>query len=251
MKNKSLKIKILSAMLCTGLTLSTASFTFAAVKNNDGVSEKSTTSMDFRNSMDEKKFEEQKRTEMKATLEGVIKDSVRSNIITQAEGDKILEYVKLKAEKKCEKGKKCKRQKGDHTKGGLFNDLVTEGILTKEKANELREKMYIKKTELKKEELQKGLTTLVDNKILTMEQSKKVQEAIMARDAERAEDYKKMRDMSDSEKKMHMEKMKGTKVDPIKALVDNGTITKEQQKEIHKVLHHHHHHHHKDDHDNK
>jgi hypothetical protein len=241
MKNKSLRIKILSGMLCTGLTLSSASFSFAAVSPNS-VNEKPSTSMDFRPSVDAKKVEAEKRIEMKATLEAVIKDSVRLNIITATEGEKVLEYVTTKVEKKCEEGKKCKREKSDHTKGGLFKGLVTDGILTKEKSDALREKLYDKKAEIRTGELQKGLNTLVENKVLTIEQSNKVIEAITARDAERKEDYKKMKDMSEKERKSHMKKMKCSKVNPMKALLDNGTITKEQEKEIQKLMHHHHHH---------
>ena len=41
--------------------------------------------------------------------------------------------------------------------------------------------------------------------------------------------------------KIYMEKMKLTKVSPMKGLIDNGTITKEQEIEIIKVLPHHFH----------
>ena len=46
--------------------------------------------------------------------------------------------------------KNAKDGKCEGAKGGLFNDLVTEGILTQEKSDALREKMYIKNTETKK-----------------------------------------------------------------------------------------------------
>ena len=114
MKNTSLRIKILSGMLCTGLALSGASTSFAAVKHNGSANLKLATSMDFKIPMDKAKVEETRQTEMKAILEVVIKESVSSNIITQTEGDKVLEYVTVKAEKKCgdhKKDKKCKKEK--------------------------------------------------------------------------------------------------------------------------------------------
>jgi hypothetical protein len=247
MKNKSLRIKILSGMLCTGLALSGARVSFAAIKPNGGVNKKVATNMSFKVPMDNKKVEDTRYTEMKVLLQAVIKESVRSNIITPTEGDKVLEYVTTKADKKCRDSKddkKCKKEKCGEAKGGLFNDLVTDGILTQAKSDALREKMYVRKAELRTQELQKGLKTLVTNKILTMEQSNKVQEAILARDAERKENYKKIKNMGVKERKKYMKKIRSTKVDPMKVLIDNGTITKEQEKEIQKVLPHYGHGHH-------
>ena len=37
-----------------------------------------------------------------------------------------------------------------------------------------------------------------------------------------------MKNMSENERKDYMEKNKSTKVSPMKVLIDNGTITKEQ-----------------------
>ena len=50
-----------------------------------------------------------------------------------------------------------------------------------------------------------------------------------------------MKDMSEKDKKDYMKKNKSNKVNPMKVLVDNGTITKEQEKEIQKILPHHKH----------
>ena len=63
----------------------------------------------------------------------------------------------------------------------------------------------------------------------------------MAKHAERKEIYKKMKDMSEKERKDYMKKIKSTKVSPMKVLIDNGTITKEQEIEIQKVLPQHNH----------
>jgi hypothetical protein len=247
MKNTSLRIKILSGMLCTGLVLSGTNLSFAAVNPNGGLNEKVATNMSFKFPMGNKKVEEARLTEMKAILEAVIKDSVKSKIITQTEGDRVLEYANLKADKKCadhKEDKKCKKEKCGEAKGGLFNDLVIAGILTQEKSDALRQRMYVKKTEIRTAELQKGLKTLVANKVLTMEQSNKVQEAILARDAERKENYKIMKNMSKKERKAYMKKIKSNKVNPMKVLIDKGIITKEQEKEIQKILPHYAHGHH-------
>ncbi|MFT5874042.1 MAG: hypothetical protein ACI8WT_003002 [Clostridium sp.] len=244
MKNISLRMKILSGMLCTGLALSAASPSFAAVKNSDSTNDVIATSIDFKVPIDKQNVSEARNEEMKGTLQVVIKESVASNIITKEEGEKVLAYATTKSEKRSEnhkKDKKCKSGKCDVKKGGLFEDLVTEGILTKEKSDKLRENMYVKKTEMRTIELRKGLNTLVVNKVLTIEQSSKVEKAIMTKHAERSEIYKKMNNMSEKERKAYMKKNKGTKVSPMKVLIDNGTITKEQEIEIQKVLPHHNH----------
>ena len=241
MKNTSLRIKILSGMLCTGLAFSGANLTFAATENNVSVGNVAATSMDFKDAANNKKQAQAHHAEMKVTLEIVIKESIASNIITKAEGDNVLEYVNTKSEKTRGEHKKGKC---DGTKGGLFNDLVTEGILTQEKSDALRKSMYVKKTEIKTIEMKKGLDILVVKKVLTIEQSNKVEKAINAKQVERKETYKKMKDMSESERKAYMKKMKSTNARPTKALIDNGTITKEQEIEIQKVLPHHNHVHH-------
>ncbi len=243
MKNTSLRMKILSGMLCTGIALSSSSVSFAAVTQRGSLDEKLASSIEFRAEVDKEKEKGIRNEEMNDTLEIVINDSVKSNIITKTEGDKVLEYAKVKFQKECGDNQKCKRQ-GDHEKGGLFNELVTANILTKEKADILKEKMYHQKTAMRAEELQKGLNILVVNKVLTIEQKDKVKEAIMERDAQHKKNYQKMKGMTRKEIKDHMKKIKKTNVNPMKVLIDNGTITKDQEKEIEKVLPHYKHGHH-------
>lgn len=242
MKNLSLRMKVLSGVLCAGLTFSGTNITFAAVKPEGNAKVNFVTSMKATAPMDKEKVEDSAQTKRADTFEDLIKESVEAKDITRDEGDKVLKYVAEKVEKKCGDNEKCKKERGDHGKGGLFNELVTEGILTKEKSEVLRDKMHAKGVKIKTEELQKGLTTLVDNKVLTIEQKSKVEEAIMAKYAQRKEEFKKMRTMNEKEREDHMKKIRDTEVDPMKELVEKGTITKDQMKEIKKVLHHHYEH---------
>lgn len=231
MKNASLRIKVLSGLLCTGLAFSSTGIAFAAV-NKDSASDKCVTSMGFKCPHHNKNADEARDKEMRITLEVVIKESISSNAITKTEGDKVLKYIDV-AEKNS-----------DNAKGGLFKNLVTEGILTKEKSDALREKMLGKTTEIETVQLKKSLNTLVVKKVITIDQSNKVQKVIKARHTERKEIYKKMKDMNEAERKTYMKKMENTKVSPMKVLIDNGTITKEQEIEIQKVLSQHNHGHH-------
>ncbi|MBU3159434.1 hypothetical protein KPL37_06655 [Clostridium frigoris] len=247
MKSISLKMKILSGLLSAGIAFSGTSVAFATGNNSENA--KGATSINFKHSESNKKAAKEHRAKMEATLQIVVRESENSNIITKAEGDKVLEYVKVKSDENQmnhKKNKEGKKEKCDGEKGGLFNDLVTEGILTKGKAEVLREKMYVKRTEIKTAEIRTGLQGLVDDKVITTEQSNKVQAIIMTRQTQGKENYKKMQNMSEKEKQEYVKKMDGTKVNSMKALVDNGTITKDQEAKIQQVLPQHGHgHHHK------
>lgn len=240
MKKTSLRMKILSATLCTGLALSSTSVSFAAVTQSGSLNEVVATSMDFKVTVD--KEEQERSAEMKGTLEIVIKEAVLANTITGDEGNKVLEYAATRSEKRSGEGKDCKNCKEE--KGGFFNELVVDKILTQEKSDALRDRMHLKKTEIRSEQLQKGLNILVDKKVLTPEQKEKVKKAIMENDAQRKENYSKMKGMTNDQIKDHKKEMKKSKINPMKALIENGTITKEQDKEIQKILPSHKHGHH-------
>ncbi|MBW9155630.1 hypothetical protein [Clostridium tagluense] len=157
MKKTSLRIKILSGMLCTGLVFSGGSLSFATVKDSGSVNVRLASSMDVKVPMDKEKLKQERQAEMMATLETVIKESVTGSIITQTEGDKVLEYVNAKSQKRSVENKtdkKCKSGKCEGERGGLFKGLVADGILTKEKSDALRERMHLKNTELRNQENQ-------------------------------------------------------------------------------------------------
>lgn len=233
MKNLSLKMKVLSAVLCAGLTFSGTNISFAAANQESNSVVKPVTSINFKDSIDKEKVENSSQQKRSDSFNTLIKESIDSNIITKDEGDKVLKYVEDNADKKCGDKKRCKKEKG-----GLFSQLVTEDILTKEKSELLREKMHTKGSKIRMEEMQKGLATLVDNKVLTIEQKVKVEAVIMERHGQRKEEFKKMKTMNEKEKEEYVKKVRDTDSDPMKALVDDGTITKQQMKEIKKVINH-------------
>jgi hypothetical protein len=246
MKKTSLRMKILSATLCTGLALSSTSVSFAEARQSGSLNEVVATSMNFKDTVDKEKAEIGRSAEMKDTLEIVIKEGVLSNTITKDEGKKVLEFVATKSDKRSSEDKDCKNCK--HEKGGLFSDLVDAKILTQDKSDALKHRMYLKKTEIRSEQLQKDLNILVKTKILTPEQKEKVKKAITENDAKRKENYNKMNGMTKKQIKAHIKEMKKKKINPMKALIENGTITKEQDQEIQKILPSHNH---KHGHDNK
>ena len=124
MKSTSLKIKILSGMLSVGIALSGTITVLGTVKDNVGRDKKVVTNINFKHSASDKKAAKTHRAQMKATLTIVIKESVSSNIITKAEGDKVLKYVSVKSEKNHvdHKNKKTgEKEKYDGSKGGLLD----------------------------------------------------------------------------------------------------------------------------------
>ena len=248
MKKTSLRMKILSGMLCTGLALSSTSISFAAVRDSGSLNEKLVTSMNVKATVDNEKAEQARYAKMKGTLEDVIKESVQTGDITGDEGKRILDHVATKSEKRSGKDSECKNCKGE--KGGLFAELVTEKILTQEKCDLLTKKMHLKKIEIRAAELETGLNILVVKKALTPEQKEKVKKAIMTNDAQRMENYLKMKNMPEKEKKAYKKEMKKKMINPMKELIKNGTITEEQEKAIQKILPNHNHKH-KHGHDNK
>jgi len=129
----------------------------------------------------------------------------------------------------------------ERSSGGVNNNLATsmdiKVPMEKEKVEQTR-RSQIKSTKLRNEKLQNSLDTLVTKKVLTVEQSIVVKDAIMAQQIERKENFKKMKNMTENERIDYMKKIKSSKVNLLKALIDNGTITKGQEKEIQKVLSH-------------
>lgn len=96
--------------------------------------------------------------------------------------------------------------------------------------------MKVKNQEIRAQKLEEGLKTLVSSNKITQDQANKVEEAIKSNEADRKAEFEKIKSMTKEERKTYMESIKGTKVNPIKALVDNGTITETQLKDIMSIL---------------
>lgn len=234
MKNKLIKTKILTGVMVGAMVLSTTTLSFAAVNNDKGTKQKTGSRTEYNTHINKKNFKAQKQAEMEATLEAVLKESVRSNIITQAESDKILAFENTKAKERAQ-GLGSKQQ-GKDGKHGLFEDLVKEGILTQVKADAIRAKMHAKRQEIRIQKLEDGLKTLVNNKKITQDQADKIEESIKSNNAYRKAEFEKIKNMTEEQRKAYMESAKKTKINPIKALVDDGTITKDQLEDIMSIL---------------
>lgn len=230
----SLKAKILCGVLAGGVILSAGSSAFAASQNASNSTENS--KIEYKVPMDRNKFHEERMAEMNKILQEVLKEAVASNIITQEESDQIKAYKDKRDQQKEENKLSKDKGIGKEGKGGFWAELVSEGILTKEKADILREKIHEKNQVLREANLKQNLSKLVENKTLTQEQADKIAAAIKAENDARKAAFEKTKNMTEEKRHEYMQSIKDSRKDPIKALLDNGTITEAQEKEVRKIL---------------
>ncbi|MBZ9684988.1 hypothetical protein G9F72_001265 [Clostridium estertheticum] len=212
MKSISLKTKIVTGLITGGMLLSSVSLAFATTTKPESVNGKAPFKNEFKQPKDE--------------LEATLKLGVSSNIITQAESDKILAYenskVKTKDSKKMNKGEKP----------DLFKELVSSGILTQAKADALKSSERIQRDAKRQQELGANLAKLVTDKTITQDQSDKIKAAIVKEEALKKADFEKTKAMTQEERKAYMDASKASHVNPLKALVDSKVITEAQADKI-------------------
>lgn len=162
----------------------------------------------------------------KAEMEATLKLGVSSNIITQAESDKILAYENSKIKTKD------KKEKNATKKPDFFKELVDNGILTQAKADALKTSEQTQRDAKRQKDLETKLAKLVTEKTITQDQADKAKDAIVKAEATRKADFEKIKTMTQEERKTYMESNKVNHINPLKSLVDNGTITQAQAGKI-------------------
>jgi hypothetical protein len=212
MKSISLKTKIVTGLITGGMLLSSVSLAFAATDKPLSTSEKAPLRNEFR--------------QPKGNLEATLKLGVSSNIITQAESDKILEYEKSKIKVKD------KKENNRTEKPDLFKELVDKGILTQSKADALKAKKHTQRDAKRQKDLETNLARLVTDKTITQTQANKIKDAMVKAEATRKADFEKIKTMTEQERKTYMDSNKANHISPLKSLVDNGTITQAQADKI-------------------
>lgn len=108
-------------------------------------------------------------------------------------------------------------------------------------------KIECKQMEIKKQQgLDSNLKKLITNKTLTQDQANKVKSAITKAQALKKADFKKIRTMTEVQRKTYMNNKRINHVNPLKSLVDNGTISQVQANKVIITCHENHHgsHHH-------
>jgi len=80
--------------------------------------------------------------------------------------------------------------------------------------------------------LDANLKKLISSKTLTQDQANKVKSAITKAQALKKADFKKIKSMTEEQRKTYMNSKRINHVNPLKALVDNGTITQSQADKV-------------------
>ena len=212
MKSISLKTKVITALLTGGMLLFSVNSAFTASANTLNTNVKAPLTNECR--------------QPKGNLEATLKLGVSSNIITQAESDKILAYEGSKIKTKDTKGNKTSE------KPDLFKELVTNKILTQAKADALKSTQEIQMETMRKQALETNLAKLVTDKTITTDQSGKIKAAMTKDEATKKADFEKTKAMTETERKAYMDANKVNHINPLKTLVDNGTITQAQADKV-------------------
>lgn len=212
MKSISLKTKIITGLITGGMLLSSVSLALASTTKPVSTNGRENFKSEFK--------------QPKGGLEATLKLGVSSKIITQAESDKILAYESSKIKTKDNK-EKNKMEKPD-----LYKEVVTSGILTQAKADALKASEQTQRATDRKQQLETNLAKLVTAGTITQDQSDKIKAAIIKEEAVVKADFEKTKAMTQEQRKAYMETNKVNHVNPLKALVDNGTITQAQADKV-------------------
>ncbi|QGU94404.1 hypothetical protein GOM49_04155 [Clostridium bovifaecis] len=148
-------------------------------------------------------------------LKDSLKELVKEGTLTQEKADNVLSYIKKN------------KDKGEGNIG-LFDEMVKGGVITNKEADAIRDKKADKKILLRKEMITKSLAGLVKDKTITQEQANKFIEKLEKQNEERRELHKKLRSMSQEERKDYIQKNGLRGKDIIKEMVKEGIITQEQ-----------------------
>ncbi|MCB2294456.1 hypothetical protein LGK95_13145 [Clostridium algoriphilum] len=134
------------------------------------------------------------------------------------------------------KSLKIKILTGLITGGMLLSPISTTFAATaKTSATHRKEpsKLECKQTDIKRQQgLDSNLKKLITSKTLTQDQANKVKSAITKAQSLKKADFKKIKTMTKEQRKTYMNSKRINHVNPLKSLVDNGTITQAQANKI-------------------
>jgi len=227
MNKLSLKTKLIAGVLTGGMVLSSVSFAFA--DSNPSGSKSATVDKQTAQSYEFGRKGKCNGVGMGVELKNMLKTAVTSNIITQAESDKILAY------------KAVPKEKGDKTekrvKHDMFSELVSNKILTQARADALKASFKSQRVVEQKKNMETKLETLVTDKTITKDQATKIEAKLVASMGERKALMEKAKGMTEAQRKTYFESLKAENINPFKALVTDGTITQAQADKVVALFH--------------
>lgn len=177
---------------------------------------------------------------------------VTDGVITQAKADEIktflekqakerqAEFDKIRAmtpeERKAEMEKKRESNK-DKPRIGLFEELVSNNILTQAEADKIKDVQQAQQKQERAAKLTAAIDTVVKAGTITEAQGEKIVAALDAAEAERDALRVKLEAMTKEERQQYCEENKDTKhTNPLEALITAGTITEDQAKALYAAM---------------
>ncbi|MEJ8554134.1 hypothetical protein [Tepidibacter sp. Z1-5] len=241
MKTSSRTRKLLSGVLIGGTLLSSvAGVAFA----NELNSLNTTSKAPFNNQMN--KGMGFRDCNFKQNRNSVNKDMdtlVEKGIMTQEEADKLNDFREQKREQMQEATKDMTRQeKFEYMKENKIKDrgisqLVKEGVLTQERADEIQDKMHQMKVDLNKEKHEDRVNKLVEDGIITQDEADKWIKFSAEKAEERQLEMGKIKDMTPEERKAYFTENHKQRGEGLTDIVEAGIIsqdTADRIKETHR-----------------
>ncbi|KPU45107.1 hypothetical protein OXPF_12330 [Oxobacter pfennigii] len=184
-------------------------------------------------------------------MEEQLKTLVDEKIISQEAADKIKELQQKNIDERKEELNKVKdmteeereayfednkNQSLKPVKEDIYSRAVTEGIITQEKADEIRNKLDSIHEEERDKKISEIMSELVQKGTITQEQADKVIEYMNTEEENKELDHEKIRDMTFEERREYMQNKVSDKENFLSELVEDGILTNEQADEISKVF---------------
>ncbi|CAH2212281.1 hypothetical protein [Tepidibacter aestuarii] len=236
MKASSRTRKLLSGILIGGTLLSSvAGVAFANELNNLNPTNKVSVNSQMNKGMGSR------NCNFKQNRHGVNKDMsslVEKGILTQEEADKIKDFQEQKRDQMQEATKDMTRQERfeymqeNRVKGEGFLQLVEEGILTQERANEIQDKMHQMKADLNKQKHEERVNKLVEDGIITQDEADKWMEFSAEKSEARQVEIEKIKDMTAEERKEYFNENPRQKGEGLTELVEAGIISQDTADKI-------------------
>jgi len=163
---------------------------------------------------------------------------VEKGIITQEEADKMKDLQEQKraqmqeATKDMTKQERFEYMKENKVKGEGLSQLVEQGLLTQERADEIQDKMHQMKVDLNKQKHQERVDKLVEDGVITQDEADKWMEFSAEKTEERQAEMEKIKDMTPEERKVYFTENHKQKGEGLTELVEAGVISQDTANKI-------------------
>ncbi|EYE89500.1 hypothetical protein Q428_02475 [Fervidicella metallireducens AeB] len=223
------------------LMMITSGFLLGAVILTTGVSALATEKSPKENGKKfktEKKFDlnkQGKKINKHEDLKNVLSQLVKEGTITQEDMNKITAYLDAKKQEKKQNFKEGK----DGTKIDIFTDMVNKGLISKSKADAIKDRLHSLKEAKRKERLDmlnKQLDTLVEKGTITKEQKNQILSYMEQRHQEKQAEHEKIKNMTKEEREKYFKSKEFKKQNILSEMVEKGIITKSQSEALKEIF---------------